>query len=279
MKKSIFILFLFPFFLFAQEDKKTSELTVEEIFTVVEDMPHFSGCEDVEDKKNRNECASKKLEEFIYEHLTYPLIARQNGVTGTVIINFIVTKDGSLSNINIKKDIGAGCGKEALRVVNLMNKISEKWKSGKQREKPVNVYYNLPIQFNLEDNKPRFIFLNSEVDEKPIFPSCEKIKDDNKKKLCSRKKMLEFLYMNIKYPLNARDQGVEGTVVIRFVITRDGKIINPEIMNDIGGGCGKEALRVVEMMKDLNEKWTPAKKDGKTVDSYFDWPAKFRLQG
>jgi len=126
------------------------EPKVEEIFKVVEDMPRFPGCEDISDKAERKRCAETKMLEFVYKNIKYPAIARENGVEGTVVITFVVNKDGSVSDARIARDRPAQLGEEALRVVNLMNDKGVKWVPGKQRGKPVPVYFNLPVKFRLE---------------------------------------------------------------------------------------------------------------------------------
>ena len=103
-----------------------------QIFTVVENDPEFPGGMDA-------------LRKFIQKNLQYPQLARENGIEGKVYVTFVVETDGSISNIKILRDIGGGCGAEAVRIVKLM----PKWKPGTQRGKPVRVQYNLPIMFNL----------------------------------------------------------------------------------------------------------------------------------
>lgn len=83
---------------------------------------------------------------FIYDNIQYPGIARENGVEGTVVVQFVVEKDGSITDVKVIRDIGAGCGAEAMRVVNKM----PKWNPGKQRGRPVRVQFNLPVKFKLE---------------------------------------------------------------------------------------------------------------------------------
>ncbi len=117
-----------------------------EIFKVVEDQPTFPGCEDVSVKAERLACAEKKLLEFIYSNIQYPSIARENGVSGTVYIRFVVERDGSITNIESMRDIGAGCADEAIRVVKMM----PKWNAGKQRGNPVRVMFTLPIKYELK---------------------------------------------------------------------------------------------------------------------------------
>jgi len=121
------------------------EPKVEEIFKVVEQMPRFPGCENESDDNAKKQCATKKMLEFIYKNIKYPAIARENGVEGTAVISFVVEKDGSVSAPKVVRDIGAGCGGEALRVVKKM----PKWTPGKQRGRSVRVQFNLPVKFKL----------------------------------------------------------------------------------------------------------------------------------
>lgn len=129
---------------------KMKEPEVEEIFKIVEQMPRFPGCDDFPgDNASKSDCANKKLMEFIYANIQYPAIARENNVEGTVVVQFVVDTDGSISNAKVVRDIGAQCGEEALRIVELMNHMPEKWTPGKQRGRPVRVLFMLPVKFKL----------------------------------------------------------------------------------------------------------------------------------
>ena len=67
-------------------------------------------------------------------------------IQGTVYVSFVIEKDGSVSNIKVLRNIGGGCGEEAVRVVQAM----PKWKPARQRGKRVRAQYTLPIKFNLK---------------------------------------------------------------------------------------------------------------------------------
>jgi periplasmic protein TonB len=103
------------------------------ILTIVELMPSFEGGEE-------------KMYTWLGDNIKYPQVAKETGITGTVIVTFVVEKDGSITGVQVLKDIGGGCGEEAIRVVKNM----PKWKSGKQNGVPVRVQFNLPIRFTLE---------------------------------------------------------------------------------------------------------------------------------
>ena len=113
-------------------------------------MPQFPGCSDISDKVERKACADKKLLEFVYKNVKYPAIARENGIQGRVVVQFVVEKDGSVTDARVLRDIGAGCGDESLRVVNMMNSMPRKWVPGKQRGKAVRVQFTLPISYKLQ---------------------------------------------------------------------------------------------------------------------------------
>lgn len=112
------------------------------------------------------------------------------------------------------------------------------------------------------------------VEEMPRFPGCE---DDNlsreEKIDCATQKLLQFVYGNLKYPVEAKRWKTEGTVVIQFVVDVDGSIIEPNIIKDIGDGCGEEVLRVVQEMP----VWIPGIQKGRPVKVKYTLPVKFAL--
>ena len=64
-------------------------------------------------------------------------------------MRFVVDKEGKVADIKVVRDVGIQCGKEAERVVRLMNEMEERWTPGKQRGRAVNVQFTLPIKFKL----------------------------------------------------------------------------------------------------------------------------------
>ena len=86
--------------------------------------------------------------------------------------------------------------------------------------------------------------------------------------------LFAYLSQNINYPTEAKDAKLEGRVYVTFVIEKDGQVSNAKILRDIGGGCGEEAIRVVNNMP----KWKPGSQDGKPVRTQFNLPVSFQLQ-
>lgn len=124
------------------------DTTKELIFKVVEEMPRFPGCENIKGNEEGKGCSSKKMLEFLYANIKYPEEARRNNIQGTVLVRFIVRKDGSLDDIEAVRGIGGGCDEEAERIVNMM----PKWIPGKQRGESVDVQFNLPIKYKLDNS-------------------------------------------------------------------------------------------------------------------------------
>lgn len=138
--KKIFLLIICMFCLcaYAQELKDPSPANEEDVvFMVVEEMPQFPG-------------GQQALFRYLSENVKYPVIAQENGIQGRVICQFIVDKDGSITNVEVVKSGGdASLDKEAVRVIKSM----PNWKPGKQRGKPVRVKYTVPVNFRLQDGK------------------------------------------------------------------------------------------------------------------------------
>ncbi len=112
------------------------------------------------------------------------------------------------------------------------------------------------------------------VEEMPRFKGCEELAE-SERKACADKNMLMFVYKNIKYPAEARKNGIEGTIVTSFIIEKNGEITEPKILRSIGGGCDEEVLRIVESMP----AFIPGKQRGKNVRVKYMLPVKFKLEG
>ena len=88
-----------------------------------------------------------------------------------------------------------------------------------------------------------------------------------------RDAMIKFLSENIKYPEEARKQGISGRVYVTFVVEADGEITDIKLLRGIGGGCDEEAMRVVSIMP----KWEPGYQRGVPVRVQFNLPIKYSL--
>ncbi len=85
---------------------------------------------------------------FVGSNINYPQMARDNGITGTVMVSFVVQADGSISDAQIIRGIGAGCDEEVMRVIGLF----PNWIPGTMNGKPVAVEYTMPVKFSIDNN-------------------------------------------------------------------------------------------------------------------------------
>ena len=104
----------------------------------VEEMPEFPG-------------GQNAMLAYLQQEIVYPQVAISNGIQGTVLLEFVVEMDGSISNIKPLVSLYPACDEEAIRVVKAM----PKWKPGKQMGKPARVYFNIPISFSLGYSKSK----------------------------------------------------------------------------------------------------------------------------
>ncbi len=114
--------------------KKEEPIEEEEVFFIAEDMPLFNGKD-----------ASDSFREYVAKNLKYPDVAAENGIQGTVYIQFVVEPSGAVSNVKVLRGVDPSLDKEAVRIV----QGSPKWTPGKQRGKPVRVSFTFPITFKL----------------------------------------------------------------------------------------------------------------------------------
>jgi len=105
-----------------------------EIFFIVEDMPSFKGQ------------GLNGFRNWVMKNLQYPEIAAENGISGTIYVQFVVEPSGMVNKVTIMRSVDPSLDKEAIRVV----KSSPKWTAGKQRGKPVRVAFTFPIKFVLQ---------------------------------------------------------------------------------------------------------------------------------
>ena len=222
------------------------------IFTVVEEMPVFPG-------------GDKALMEFIYKNVVYPKEAKDKNIQGKVITRFVVKADGSVGDIQVLKGVDPLLDSESIRVLKLL----PKWQPGKQGGLPVDVWYSIPITYNLAPNglmnRPRFIVSGNdtiflEVTKKPMFTG-------------GNYALYKFKRDNIKNPDVVKSDLSEGSVTVQFIVNENGSISNFLIPSSggISPSLDAEALRVAKLMP----AWQPGKENGRAVkvrtSTFFDF--------
>lgn len=109
------------------------EVVIDKLYRVVEEMPSFPG-------------GLEAFYSYLSNTMTYPKLDRLNGIEGTVYVQFIIEKDGSISQVEILRGATPRMNREAIQAL----EKAPKWNPGKQQGQPVRVLYNLPVYFRLQ---------------------------------------------------------------------------------------------------------------------------------
>lgn len=222
-----------------------------------ETMPTFKGKE-----------ATLGMRDFVAKNLKYPEDAVKKGIQGTVYVQFIVEKDGSVSNVKVLRGASPELNKEAIRVTSL----AQGWTPGKQKGKPVRVSFTFPIKFKL-DNGDKNVTISVIKKEKDLFFVCEDMPTYNGKEASAG--FREYVAKHLKYPEEAAKKGIQGTVYIQFVVEKDGSVSSVKVLRGVDPSLDTEAMNVVKNA----DKWEPGKQKGQAVRVSFTFPVKFQLSG
>lgn len=201
-------------------------------------MPEFPG-------------GQEALMAFINDNIKYPTQAVEVGLEGRVVCDFIIEKDGSVSNVKVAESADSLLDAEAVRVLTSMSA----WTPGQDENgEAVRVKYVIPVTFMLDGTR-------DQVEQQPEFPG-------------GMEAYLDFMAKNIKYPAECEKNGVEGRVLVDVVIDEEGNVTEPKVKKSVDPLLDAEALRVVKMMP----KWTPGMNEGKAVKVLYTVPFTFRLK-
>jgi TonB family protein len=240
------------------------------VFEFTEVKPEFPG-------------GDKALRLFVQTNVRYPIEAHKKGIQGRVVVQFVVGKDGSITDAHIVRSAAPVLDDEALRVVKAM----PKWIPGMQQGQPVSVRYTHPFTFRIEkgDVRNAQVPKNSElpqdtivqpvltseiVDGEPVYEVAEIMPEFPG----GNDELMKFLAKNLRYPIEAHKKGIQGRVRMRFIVRKDGSLINAVVVDSVHRLLDNEALRVVKKMP----KWTPGSNKGVPVNVSYTVPLTFRLE-
>ena len=227
-----------------------------EVFQVVEEMPMFPG-------------GMEEMIKFLQGEVKYPKEAQDKGLQGRVLVQFVVNKDGSICEDTVVRSVAPSLDAEAIRVVRSM----PNWTPGKQKGEPVRVRFTLPVAFRLsgDDGKPIQVQATQEKTPEDEIVNIPEVLPEYPGGMGE---LMKFLSRNIKYPKEAQDKGIQGRVVLQFVVNKDGSICDSKVVKAVDPQLDAEALRVVNAMPN----WTPGKQKGEPVRTRFTLPVSFHLQ-
>ena len=240
------------------------------VFEVVEQMPEFP------------DGGMSGLMQFLSKNIQYPINAQKNHTQGRVTVQFVVDKDGSISEPGIIRGVDPDLDGEAIRVISLM----PKWKPGMQKGQPVRVRYTVPVMFRLSDDGQKeeykpipkidetvvvgYTPKQVPTEEDPVFEVVENMPEFPG----GMGGLMQYLSKNIKYPVEAQKAGTQGRVMIQVIIDKNGNITNPKVIQPVDPLLDTEAIRVTANMP----KWKPGTQRGMPVNVKYTFPIVFRLQ-
>lgn len=224
---------------------------------------HFPGGSSLE--------GNNKYWNWIEENMRYPKEANEKGIGGVVIVDFVVSADGSIKDVAVAKassKMDASLKQEAIRLVKSM----PRWVPAKFNGKAVNAYSSCIVRFdhNNPEKKTQAIE-NAAVSEDKVYemkaiPVTPKFKGGTEG-------IAEWIQDHIQYPAEAAKAKIEGRVIVEFIIDKDGTVTKPKVVRGINDALNNEALRVVKGLP----RWTPGYSDGKPVKTRYTYPVTFRL--
>ncbi|CAK7001382.1 MAG: hypothetical protein PETM_00006 [Petrimonas sp.] len=219
---------------------------------------------------------SGEMHKFISGTLRYPADAVERNVQGLVVYTFVVEKDGTLTNFELIHRADSLLDKEALRILQAM----PPWRPAKYKDEFVRSKSYVPMYFRLNKNaktvartttnpantvgKTNPEIANSEVysivDKMPQYPYGEK-------------ELAGFIAHQLRYPKEARQQGVQGRILCSFIVAVDGSISNIEVVQGLHSQLDNEAIRVLSLMS----KWIPGENNGEKVNVKCLLPIDFTI--
>jgi len=229
----------------------------EEVFLVVEKMPSFGGGD------------PNEFRAFVAANLQYPKEAAEKGIQGRVFVQYVIEKDGSISNVKILRGVDPILNKEAIRVV----ESSPKWNPGMQRGRAVRVSFTFPISFVIGDSQNKSQPQKTDTEktiskEENVFAVVEKMPSFGNG---DANEFRAWVAANMQYPKEAAEKGIQGRVFVQFVIEVDGSLTNAKILRSVDPALDKEAIRIVES----SPKWNPGTQKGRAVRVQFTFPIAF----
>lgn len=276
--------------------------------------PVFPGADTSLSNQEQQQYTSDQLRAYFMANFAHQDAGVHLGGKGDFLLNFIVGKDGRISTISVDKDLGGGVAAATVRVMNQMIEEDLRWLPGKRERYDTPVEITIPISLipkgqeiytpgkgptiTLQQKqsgrrslsmpppppppppsqRKENVQLATMLEEPPLFPGCEDLGTYQKKQECAAAKMEEFIQGNLRYPESAREKGIEGTVLVSYIVEKDGRVSNGKVIYDLGAGTGKEALRLVNLIGEKGLKFSPPKSDGRAPRVMYILPVRFTLE-
>lgn len=209
--------------------------------------------------------AGKALtKEYITQNLVYPEADLQQGNSGKVVVSLHVDKDGLGCQYTVKSTFSEAASPIALALVKTIL-----WKPATRDGIPCDSQTEYEIDFNAKSYKRYWKRrerimppLTLEADTSNHIFDYKQLEEVARPYFADGGNIANYIYKNLKFPAEAKEREIQGTVRMSFTIEKNGSIANIVIINSVGGGCDNEAIRLMQ-----ETVWIPAEKNGKYVRS------------
>ena len=199
----------------------------------------------------------------LQRNIAYPEIALRAGVEGTVEVDVLVDKDGTVLKTQIARSLGNnGCDEAAMAAIK-----KTKWKPAIHEDKPVKVWISIPVIFRLSEGENEKINRPSDPQSQtPMFVPYDQAPEP----VGGQAEMQKYLH----YPEIAKRAGVQGTVIIQCLIDTFGIVVKTKVAKSLGPyGCDEAAANAIKSIS-----WKPAKQGNKPVKVWVSIPTIFKLK-
>ena len=203
-------------------------------------------------------------EDYITHTLVYPATDLEQGNSGKVVVGMHIDPQGTVSNYTIKSSFSEAASPIALHLVKTII-----WTPATNIGIPIDYDYEYEVNFNARSYKRYWkrherptVPLTLPADTSYKLYEYRQLEEVAKPYFANGGNMGKYIANNMKYPAEAKEREIQGTVRLSFVVETDGSVSNIVIVNSVGGGCDNEAVRLLE-----ETVWIPAEKNGKYVRS------------
>ena len=226
----------------------------------------FMGLQLSAQNKNPEPLAGKSLtDEYIRQNLVYPESDLQQNNSGKVVVGMHIDKEGRASDYMIKSSFSEAASPVAIALVKTIL-----WHPAMHSGLTIDCDYQYTVDFNAKSykrywkrNKRVALPLTLEADDSnKVYEDYHQLDEPAKAYFADGGNIGTYLARNLKFPPEAKEREIQGTVRLSFVVETDGSVSNIVIINSVGGGCDNEAVRLLQ-----ETIWIPAEKNGKYVRS------------
>lgn len=256
----LIMLLLLPVWGWSQETNDTT------IYTIVEQQPLIPDCSALDTTfAVKLACSQQALLEFVSRRILYPDEARQQNIQGTVVINFTIEKDGSITRPEIVRDLGANTGLSALSVILSMQEGDFRFVPATLEGKPVRYSYNLPVRFRIREPLP-YTLIGSDT----IYTAFDSVLQFDG----GTEALTAFIDQTLNYPPSGDSLCLQGQIDVKIQVTPEGRarVLDMTDFNDLGFDFWYEAIHAAVA---TSGKWQPATYAGRPVPAAIDISMSF----